>query len=124
MPQSLIGIFYLINGRMVFETAPVATIKTSGGVRAYPRQHYELWSELQKKDPDLYDLDPMPCHEAESTITKIRRNSGLLPTAISWKKDRLRTLVIQDFHLEKSDVQFNEDERYRCAVCENGLEQR
>jgi hypothetical protein len=31
------------------------------------------------------------------------------------EKDGLRTLVIQVFHLEKSDVQFKEDENYRCA---------
>ena len=35
------------------------------------------------------------------------------------QKDRLRTLVIQGFQLEKSEVEFKEDENYRCSICEN-----
>jgi len=124
VPQSLIGIFYVINGRMVSETAPVATIKTSGGVRAYPRQHYELWSELQKKDPDLYDLDSYALPRGRVLYNENTKKFEIIADRHILEKDRLRTLVIQDFHLEKSDVQFNEDERYRSAVCENGLEQR
>jgi len=124
LSKNCIGIFYLINGRIVSEKAPASTIKPYGHVRAYPRQHYELWTDLQKKDPDLYDLD---CYSLPRG--RVRYNDNMKKFEITadrhiLEKDRLRTLVIQDFHLEKSDVQFNEDERYRCAVCENGLEQR
>jgi hypothetical protein len=124
LSKNCIGIFYLINGRIVYETAPVLTIKSSGGVRAYPRQHYEFWSELQKKDADLYDLDCYSLPRGRVLYNDNTKKFEIIADRHILEKDRLRTLVIHDFHLEKSDVQFNEDEHYRCAVCENGLEQR
>jgi hypothetical protein len=124
LSKNCIGIFYLINGRIVSEKAAVSTIKPSSAVRAYPRQHYDFWSELQKKDPDLYDLDCYALPRGRVLYNEKTRKVEVLADRHILEKDRLRTLVIQDFHLEKSDVQFKEDENYRCAVCENGLEQR
>ena len=60
------------------------------------------------------------CPVGESAIMRKGRNSRSLPTAISWKKIRLIDRIIQDFRLEKSDVEFREDDQYRCAVCKNG----
>lgn len=57
MEPPKVGIFYLLNGRIFAETVPMATVEPSGGVRTYDREHHHFWAELQKKHPDLSDLD-------------------------------------------------------------------
>ena len=117
MEKSNIGIFYLINGRIISETAPVFTIRQSGGVRAYPRQHYELWSELQTKDPDLYDLDCYSLPRGRVLYNENTRKFEVLVDRHILEKDGLINRILENFHLEKSEVEFKEDEHYRCAVC-------
>jgi hypothetical protein len=122
LTENCIGIFYLINGRVVSEKAPVSTIKPSGAVRAYPRQHYELWSELQKKDPDLYDLDCYALPRGRVLYNEKTRKFEILADRHILEKDGLVTRIVEDFHLEKSRTEFREDEHYRCAVCKKELE--
>jgi len=117
--QSLIGIFYLINGRIVSETAPFSTIRPSGGVRAYPRQHYEMWSELQKKDSDIWDLDCYALPRGRVLYNEKARKFEILADHHILEKDSLLARIVQEFHLDKSNVQFRKDEHYRCTVCEN-----
>jgi hypothetical protein len=119
VPQSLIGIFYLINGRIVSETAPVSTIKPSGGLRACPRQHYELWSELQKKDSDISDLDCYALPRRRVLYNEKTRQFEIFADQHILEKDAFITRIVQEFHLKKSNTQFRQDEHYRCTVCEN-----
>jgi hypothetical protein len=120
--ESLIGIFYLINGRIVSESVPLRTIRPSGGVRTYPRQHYELWSKLQKKDPDLYDLDCYALPRGRVLYNEKTRKFQILADRHVLKRDQVIDRILKDFRLEKSDVEFREDEHYRCAVCKKELE--
>ncbi|MGO9568539.1 MAG: hypothetical protein ACLP5H_13450 [Desulfomonilaceae bacterium] len=120
MSKNCIGIFYLINGRIVSEKAPVSTIKPSGAVRAYPRQHHEFWSELQKKDSDISDLNCYALPRGRVLYNEKKKKFEILADRHILEEDRLQNLVIQGFHLEKSDIEFKEDENYRCSICENG----
>ncbi len=120
MENPKIVIFYLINGRVVSEKAPVSAIKPSGGVRAYPRQHYELWSELQKKDPDLYDLDCYSLPRGRVLYNEKKKKFEVVADRHILDKDEAIARIIQDFRLEKSEVEFKEDENYRRSICENG----
>jgi hypothetical protein len=122
MQESKIGIFYLINGRIVSETVTVSTIKPSGSVRAYPRQHYELWSELQKRDPDLCDLDCYALPRGRVLYNEKTKKFEILADRHILEKDGLVTRIVEDFHLEKSRVENRGDEHYRCAVCKRELE--
>ena len=119
LSENRIGIFYLIKGQIISETAPVSTIKPSGAVRAYRRQHYELWSEVQKKDPDLYDLDCYALPRGRVRYNDNTKKFEITADRHILEKDRFINRIIENFHLEKASVQFKEDEHYRCAVCEN-----
>lgn len=119
MSESHIGIFYLIKGRIIAQTAPVSMIKSSGGVRAYSRQHYKLWSEVQKKDPDLYDLDCYALPRGRVRYNDNTKKFEITADRHILEADRFINRIMREFHLEKSGVQFKEDEHYRCAVCEN-----
>jgi hypothetical protein len=120
LSENRIGIFYLIKGQIISETAPVSTIKPSGAVRAYPRHHNKLWSELQKKDPDLYDLDCYALPRGRVRYNETTKKFEITADRHILEADRFINRVMKEFHLEKSDVEFKEDENYRCAICENG----
>jgi hypothetical protein len=118
-----IGIFYLLNGRIVSETAPVADVKPSGGIRAYPRQHYELWSELQNGNPDLADLDCYALPRGRVIYNENVRKFQILADKHIFERDALVDFVIGDFGLDRSNVQLREDDHYQCAVCKSKLSQ-
>jgi len=120
MKNSKIGIFYLINGRILAETAPLDEIEPSGAVKAYPRQHCELWSELQKKDSDLYDLDCYALPRGQVRYDGKKKKFEVVADRHILEKDKALARIIQEFGLEESEVEFQEDENYRCSICENG----
>jgi hypothetical protein len=119
MEESRIGIFYLIKGRIVSERAPVSTNNPSGAVQEYHRQHYEFWSELQKHDPDLDDLDCYALPRGRVRYNEKRKKFEIVADRHIREKEKVIARIIQKFHLEKSDVEFKEDENYRCSICEN-----
>lgn len=119
-----IGIFYLINGRIVYEAADVFTIKPSGGVRAYPRQHYEFWTDLQEKDPDLYGLD---CYSLPRGRIRYNDKTNLfeiLADTHILDSESLRAQVLVYFNLDEANVQFRRDDIYRCDRCNNTEKRR
>ena len=60
------------------------------------------------------------CHEAESVTMKETKEFEDTADRHILEEDRFIKRILKDFHLEKSGVQFKEDDHYRCAVCENG----
>ena len=112
-----LGIFYLLNGRIISETASFSAIKPSGAIRSYPRQHYEFWSELQKRDPDLYDLDCYSLPRGTVLYNLGKKTFEVIADLHILEKDNFVARIIYDFDLEKSDVEFKEHEDYRCSVC-------
>ena len=120
MQKAKIGIFYLIKGRILSEAVSVSTIEPSGAVRAYPRQHHELWSELQKKDPDLNELDCYALPRGRVRYNEKNKKFEITADQHILEVERFINRIIQEFHLKKSDIELKEDENYRCSICENG----
>ena len=121
MSEKLVGIFYLVKGRIIAETAPVSTIKASAGVRIYRRRHYQLWSDLQKKDPDLYDLDCYALPRGSVNYNEDTKEFEITADQHILKEDRFINRIMKDFHLDKSEAEFKEDEHCRCAICKSNL---
>ena len=119
-----IGIFYLINGRIVYEAADVFTIKPSGGVRAYPRQHYEFWSDLQESDADLYGLDCYSLPRGRIRYNDKTSRFEILADRHILDSESLRAQVLVNFNLDVASVHFRPDEMYRCDICNNTEKRR
>ena len=119
MEKSEIGIFYLIKGRIISEAVPVSTIEPSGAVRKYPGKHHALWSELQKKDPDLDDLNCYELPRGRVSYDEKKKKFEITADQRILEVDRFINLIIEEFHLKRPDVEFQEDENYRCSICEN-----
>jgi hypothetical protein len=119
MKNSKIGIFYMINGRIVVESVPVEETKSVGAVRSCPREHYEFWSELQKKDPDLRDLDCYALPRGQVRYDDKKKKFEVVADRHILEKDKALARIIQEFGLEESEVEFQEDGNYRCSTCKN-----
>lgn len=119
MEPSKVGIFYLLNGRIWTATAPVATIESSGGIRTYPRQHFDLWSDLQRQHSDLADLDCYSLPRGRVLYNELSRSFDILADSHILEKDFLVARIIEEFCLDASKVEIKDDDHYRCAVCKN-----
>jgi hypothetical protein len=112
-----LGIFYLVNGRIISETADASTVGPSGSILFYPRQHYELWSQLQKEDHDIGDLD---CYALPRGRISFNVKTNRFQVLADWHILENTTLIeriLRDFGLESADTDFREDEQYRCSLC-------
>jgi hypothetical protein len=116
-----VGIFYLINGRIVFETAAVSTIEPSGSILFYPRQHYELWSQLQKEDHDIGDLDCYALPRGRVSFNLKTNRFQVVADPHILENTTLIERILRDFDLENADTDFREDEQYQCSLCNNHL---
>ncbi len=114
-----VGIFYLVNGRIISETAAISAVKPSGSIRSCPRQHYELWSQLQKQNHDLGDLDCYSLPRGRVIYNLKKAKFQVVADRHILQNDTLIERILSDFNLESSDTEFKEDEHYRCSVCKN-----
>jgi hypothetical protein len=122
MKTSKVGIFYLINGRIVSENAPVSKIEPLGAVYSYPREHWTLWSELQDNDPDLNGMDWRALPRGRVVYNGKTRKFDVVADRHILEEDSAIASILKDFHLEKKEVQFSVDEIYKCSSCEDDSE--
>ena len=92
MSKNCIGIFYLINGRIVSEKAPVSKIKPSGAVRRTLANITNYGLNCKRRMPIFMIWIAILCPVGESAIMRKGRNSRSLLTPISWKK--IRSLIV------------------------------
>ncbi|MGO9570725.1 MAG: hypothetical protein ACLP5H_24635 [Desulfomonilaceae bacterium] len=71
------------------------------------------------KDPDTSGLDCYALPRGRVLYNEKTRKSEILDDRNILEKNFLVTRIVQEFHLEKSNGRFLEDEHYRCAICEN-----
>ena len=114
-----LGIFYLFNGRIISETAAVSTIDPSGSVLFYPRQHYELWSQLQKENHDLGDLDCYALPRGRVSFNLKNNRFQVVADQHILENSNLIERILWDFDLERADTEFRADEQYRCSLCKD-----
>jgi hypothetical protein len=48
VPEPRLGIFWLVGGKLLMESAPLSAAEPYGGQLTHPRSHSEVWQQYQR----------------------------------------------------------------------------
>jgi hypothetical protein len=112
-----LGIFWLVDGKLLTESLPLSECEDDGDFRNYPASHIDVWTEWQRtgKAPSPSEYEEFPrgrvIHNDDGFT--IRADRCIL------KRKDLIARIKREFHLPRQSTQtsLGTDPHYRCFHC-------
>jgi hypothetical protein len=121
-PEPRVGIFWLIDERLVIDTTPLSEAGTYGDFRIYEGDHVTHWAEMERRGEvprgSAYEEHP---RGRVNFNTKTKRFTLLADACILRKKNVVKKLM--RLLLLPEDTALSTDEHYRCFRCLDGKRQ-
>jgi hypothetical protein len=111
-----VGIIYLVGGRLLIDSTPLANAGRYGDSATHERDHISYWAELVKGGKVLnIEYEEFPRGRA-SYNTKTRKFTLLADKHILGNKNRVRKILAR-MNLPARRTKLNTDSHYRCFRC-------
>lgn len=111
-----LGIFWVVNGRLLSDSVPLSESEQRGDYRDYPGSHLDKWTEWARigKAPAESEYDEFP----RGRITHDTKNEhfNLFADRCILKRKDLIAGIRKEFHLPKQ-TSLGTDPHYRCHKC-------
>ena len=119
MPEPRLGIFWLVGGKLIMESAPISAAEPYGGQLTHPRSHSELWRQHQRAGTVPADMKyDQPPRGRVMFDTRSQRFTLLADRCILQNKNILRRIMLELKLPENTET--DTDNRYRCCDCLRG----
>ena len=116
MPEPRLGIFWLVGGKLIMESAPVSAAEPYGGQLTHPRSHSELWQQYQRAGSVPADMEfDQPPRGRVMFDTRSQRFTVLADLCILRNKSIARR-IMSELKLPKN-TKTDADSCYRCSAC-------
>ena len=108
-----IGVFWIFEKRVFFETQKLEDIKSINGFKDSDLYHYQVWNKVKNQHSKfyLYEYENIPrgrvVYDIKENLFIIYCNENILQKEISKK------LILEKFQLLNENSIFKEDEHYR-----------
>jgi hypothetical protein len=121
-PEPQVGIFWLVDKRLVIDTIPLSEAGKYGDCKIYEGDHITLWAEMEKREevPQGSDYEEHPRGRVNFN-TKTQQFTLYLDRCILRKKSVVKKLL-RLMNLP-SDTALSTDDHYRCFRCLAGKRQ-
>ena len=116
-PEPMVGIFWVMGGKLILDTTPVSQAEKYGEAKTHPWGHLQHWTELQRigaMSPDIEYDDP-----PRGRAVYFPRDEKFVVYAdrcILARKCFLRQ-IMAEMNLPPSRTKTSSDEHYRCLRC-------
>jgi hypothetical protein len=117
--QPLVGIFWLVGGRLILDTSPLREAEPYGDCLGHRASHHQCWAKLQVAGvigPDL-EYDDFPRGRVTANA-KTNKFFLLLDRCIRNDKGKVAKIMMS-MHLPKDTI-IDTDLHYRCPTCLDG----
>ena len=112
-----VGIFWVVDGKLVIDSMPLDEAEDYGDFRTYPRSHIFVWEQwrLIGKVPGESEYEEFPRGRVLFN-TKTRR-STLLADRCILKDKSMVSKIMAAMNLPGKSTDKGTDEHYRCSAC-------
>ena len=112
-----VGIFWLLNGRLIIDSMPLGEAEPYGDHLTHPRSHIDVWVHwrLGGKVPDESEYEEFPRGRVMYN-TKTHRFRLLADKCILRDKDMV-SRIMSELHLPTESTDKGSDLHYRCSSC-------
>jgi len=115
--EARVGIFWLFNGKLIIDTAPLSKAEAYGGHLGHPTSHIDHWTKLQREGvvpPEVeYEENPRGRVGYDSREERfwLRADRCIL------KKKALVIRIMKAMNLPSSKTRMEKDDHYQCEAC-------
>jgi hypothetical protein len=115
--QPHVGIFWLVDGKLVIDSVPLSEAEPYGDHLTHPRSHIDVWEQwrLAGKVPGESEYEEFPRGRVMYN-TKTQKFTLLADRCILRDKDVV-SRVMSKLHLPSENMDKGTDAHYRCSSC-------
>jgi len=116
-----VGIFWLLNGRLLIDKSPLNEAEPYGNHLTHPRSHIKVWEKYQRdgKVPLEMEYEQLPRGRV-MFYTATKSFMILADTCILGRRN-LISKILRELHLPKN-TKTGTDSHYRCFTCLYGTD--
>lgn len=115
-PEPKVGIFWLVNGRLIFDASPVSGAETYGDCLGHAKSHLEYWTELQRARIIPADTEYEDLPRGRIVFNARAGQFILYADKCIREKSTVVHKILRIFSLPYDTV-MSSDEHYRCRLC-------
>jgi hypothetical protein len=112
-----VGIFWLLNGKLVIDSMPLGEAEPYGDHLTHPRSHIDVWEQwrLSGKVPGESEYEEFPRGRVMYN-TKTQRFRLLADRCILQNQNVVKK-IMSELHLHTRNTDTGTDAHYRCSAC-------
>ena len=116
LPEPRVGIFWLVDKRLVIDTTPLSEAGKYGDFKIYDGDHVTLWGEMEKRGevPSVTDYEEHP--RGRVNYNTRTQQFTLFADACILRKESVVRKLMSVMHLP-DDTALSLDAHYRCFRC-------
>jgi len=111
-----VGIFWLIKGKLIIDSASLSDAEDYGHFRIHPRSHEKVWSELQKRGDVPSDVEYEEAPRGRVMYDTKTQRFTLLADRCILREKKVMGKIRQLMHLPKNTT-IGGDSHYQCSLC-------
>jgi hypothetical protein len=117
MKSPKVGIFWLVNGRLLFDSTPVHEAENYAHFKTHPLSHIDHWSKLQDAGIVSRDVEYEEWPRGRVVYDTVRGHFVLFGDVCIIRKPNLVKEIMKELHLPFSRTEKRTDDHYRCFRC-------
>ena len=115
-----IGLFWLVNGKLVIDGTPLSEAEEYRDHVTHPRSHLEVWTLFQRNHTVPNDLEYEESPRGRVTYNAKTQRFTLLADKCIFQDKNVVRKIISEMNLPSKDTDTGTDTHYRCSVCLQG----
>jgi hypothetical protein len=115
-PEPRVGIFWLVDKRLVIDTTPLSEAGKYGDFNIYDGDHVTLWGEMEKRGEVPSDTDYEEHPRGRVNYNTTTQQFTLFADVCILRKKNVVKKLLRLMHLP-GDTALSTDEHYRCFRC-------
>ena len=119
VPEPRLGIFWLVGGKLLMESAPLSAAEPYGGQLTHPRSHSELWRQHQRAGAVPADMDYDQPPRGRLTYDMTSQRFTVLADRCILRNKKILRRIMSELKLPEN-TETDTDSRYRCFACLRG----
>jgi hypothetical protein len=117
VPDPHVGIFWLVDGKLLIDSIPMSEAETYGDNLTYPRGHADVWEQYLRAGAVPADMEYEESPRGRVMFdTRTRRFTLLADRCILRNKGMVRQ-IMSEMNLPSKNVDKGSDSHYRCSAC-------
>jgi hypothetical protein len=115
-PEPHVGIFWLIDGKLIIDTTPVSKAEAYSTALNHPTSHIDYWTGLQRTGAVLPEVEYEEFPRGRVVFDGREQRFHLMADKCILRRRDVVTGIVEAMHLPV-DTKLSTDSHYRCPRC-------